>query len=119
MVQIFQQFTNMSEEKEESADTIINNYKAMTAECQQIASKIQELNQDKDEHRIVIDNLKKLDDDRKAFRMVGGVLVERKVKDALPDVTQNFDGVSNSMFSKDVIISFCRLLISFINLRQA
>jgi prefoldin subunit 2 len=48
---------------------------------------------ERDEHKLVVDTLSKLNNDRKAFRMVGGVLVERTVGDVLPAVTQNFDGV--------------------------
>ena len=85
------------EEKYESPETIISSYKMMTTECQQIATKINELNLDRDEHKLVIDTLKKLDDGRKAFRLVGGVLVERTVKDVLPEVSLNFDSVSSVM----------------------
>lgn len=86
------------EAKSESAEVILNNYKAMTAECQQIAAKISELNMDKDEHKLVIDMLKKSEPERKAFRLVGGVLVERIVKDVLPEVTQNHDSVRQKLF---------------------
>lgn len=50
---------------------------------------------ERDEHKLVVETLSKLNDDRKAFRMVGGVLVERTVGDVLPAVSQNFDGVSD------------------------
>ena len=41
----------------QSAEVILNNYKAMTAECQQIATKVSELNMDKDEHKLVIEGI--------------------------------------------------------------
>jgi prefoldin subunit 2 len=50
---------------------------------------------EKDEHRLVVDALSKLEPERKAFRLIGGVLVEKNVGEVLPIVTQNFDGVSN------------------------
>lgn len=74
------------------------NYKRMMAECQQIAAKIQELNLERDEHRLVVDTLTKLDSGRKAFRLVGGVLVERTVGEVLPVVSQNFEGVSGIFY---------------------
>lgn len=49
---------------------------------------------DKEEHRLVIDTLAGLESERKAFRLVGGVLVERTVGEVRPLVSQNFDGVS-------------------------
>lgn len=47
---------------------ILSTYKKMTAECQQLAQKIQELTLERDEHKLVIEQLSKLNDDRKAFR---------------------------------------------------
>ncbi|ORZ41061.1 hypothetical protein BCR44DRAFT_1424302, partial [Catenaria anguillulae PL171] len=42
--------------------------------------------------RQVIDTMKPLDGDRKAFRLVGGVLMERTVKEVLPALEQNLEG---------------------------
>ena len=39
--------------------------------------------------RLVEKTLEPLDPNRRAFRLVGGVLVERTVKEVLPSVTQN------------------------------
>ena len=44
-------------------------------------------------HRIVIDALKKVDEGRKCFRMIGGVLVERTVKEILPALQLNSEQV--------------------------
>jgi len=41
-----------------------------------------------------VDTIKPLNPDRKCFRLVGGVLVERTVQDVLPIVEQNMKGVS-------------------------
>mmetsp|Transcript_24766 Transcript_24766/g.25395 ORF Transcript_24766/g.25395 Transcript_24766/m.25395 type:complete len:128 (+) Transcript_24766:106-489(+) len=75
-------------------EEILNRFKQMNAECQQLAAKIQELTLEKDEHRLVIETLSKLDSDRKAFRLVGGVLVERTVGEVLPTVTRNAEGIT-------------------------
>ena len=42
---------------------------------------------------LVIDAIKDLDADRKCFRMIGEVLVERTVGEVLPAITKNRDGV--------------------------
>ncbi len=42
---------------------------------------------------MVIENLKDIAPERKCFRLVGGVLVERTVKDVLPALTSNRDQV--------------------------
>ena len=42
----------------------------------------------------MIEALKEVDGDRKCFRMVGGVLVERTVKEVLPAMSNNYEQVS-------------------------
>ena len=44
-------------------------------------------------HSIVMDALKKVDPGRKCFRMIGGVLVERTVKEVLPALQFNSEQV--------------------------
>lgn len=87
---------------DENSQNILNAYKAMTSECQGIASKITELNSERDEHKLVIDTLAKVEPERKAFRLVGGILVERTVEEVLPAVSQNYDGVSYFINSFDI-----------------
>lgn len=43
--------------------------------------------------RLVIETLEPLPLDRKCFRMVNGVLVERTVKDVIPSLKTNSDGL--------------------------
>ncbi|KAJ0402736.1 hypothetical protein P43SY_007878 [Pythium insidiosum] len=73
---------------------IIATYKAMRAEIRQLAEKIAELEIEVTEHDRVIASLKELPPTRKAFRMVGGVLVERTVQEVLPAVSTNRDGIT-------------------------
>lgn len=40
-------------------------------------------------HRAVIETLKTVDPDRKCFRLIGGVLCERTVKEVLPQLIEN------------------------------
>lgn len=99
---------------EDNAEEILSNYKRMMADCQQIASKINEVSErrvvppvpshqpffpqltlERDEHKLVVETLSKLESERRAFRMVGGILVERTVGDVLPTVAQNYEGVSS------------------------
>jgi len=75
-------------------ELILANYKKMSTDCQAIASKISELKNEADEHRLVIDLLKDLEPERKAFRLIGGVLVERTVGEFSPVVAENYTGVS-------------------------
>jgi prefoldin subunit 2 len=43
---------------------------------------------------LVIETLKEVEKDRKCFRMIGGVLVERTVNEVLPALEQNREQVS-------------------------
>ncbi|KAJ3006109.1 hypothetical protein HKX48_000299 [Thoreauomyces humboldtii] len=67
----------------------------MKQEMNAIASKLGELEMEKDEHQLVVDTMKPLEDTRKCFRLVGGVLLERTVKEVLPAVETNMDGIQN------------------------
>ncbi|CAG8262452.1 unnamed protein product [Penicillium salamii] len=60
---------------------------------QQLATKIGEIEQEQEEHKLVIQTLDPLEADRKCFRMVNGVLVERTIKDVLPTLKTNEDGL--------------------------
>ena len=74
-----------------SQEEIIQGFNGMRNEQRQIASKTNELQQDLNEHNIVIETLEGVDGDRKCFRMVGGVLVERTVKEVLPALVSLLD----------------------------
>ncbi|TVY88462.1 putative prefoldin subunit [Lachnellula willkommii] len=76
---------------------------------QQIASKIGDVETEAEEHsfkltagkatltalvhRLVLDTLEPLPVDRKCFRMINGVLVERTVKDVVPALKTNSEGL--------------------------
>ncbi|EPQ27957.1 uncharacterized protein PFL1_04284 [Pseudozyma flocculosa PF-1] len=79
-----------------SEQEIAQQYQARRSELQGIASKIGELEGEADEHRLVIETLTEAqtaDPDRKCFRLIGGVLVERTVKEVLPALQTNLDGL--------------------------
>lgn len=46
----------------------------------------------------MIETLKEVEKERKCFRMIGGVLVERTVAEVLPALEQNKDQVSPNSF---------------------
>ncbi|KAK1943617.1 Prefoldin subunit 2 [Phytophthora citrophthora] len=73
---------------------VVATYKSLRAEVRQMAEKIAELEVETTEHDRVIQTLNELPNDRKAYRMVGGVLVERTVQEVLPAVTANRDGIA-------------------------
>jgi len=74
---------------------------------QSLARKIGELDAEADEHTLVLNTLEEAlaeDPDRKCFRLVGGVLVERTVKDVSPALQTNRDGVGHIYLSADLTL---------------
>ncbi|KAG6764469.1 hypothetical protein POTOM_031938 [Populus tomentosa] len=72
---------------------VANMYSAMRSELNQIYSKITELEMDVSEHSLVINAIQPLDPSRRCYRMIGGVLVERTIKEVLPAVQRNKEGI--------------------------
>lgn len=76
---------------------VIASYRGMRSEIKQLAEKMAELEVEMSEHQRVMDTLTPMEDSRKAYRMVGGILVERTVKEVLPAVTNNKQGIEQVM----------------------
>ncbi|XP_019877044.2 prefoldin subunit 2 [Aethina tumida] len=77
-----------------SPDEILSGFQAMRAEQRTLTTKLSEFEYDLNEHKMVIETLKNVNDDRKCFRLVGGVLTERKVKDVLPVLISNQENLA-------------------------
>lgn len=75
--------------KGQTPEEILNGFQVLRGEQRQFTSKLSELEQDLSEHKMVIETLKNVNNDRKCYRMVGGVLTERTVKDVLPVLESN------------------------------
>ncbi|TPX67266.1 hypothetical protein SpCBS45565_g03902 [Spizellomyces sp. 'palustris'] len=82
-------------EKRPSDQEIVAQINGMKQEMNAIAQKLGELEMEKDEHQLVVDTISPLEPERKCFRLVGGILVERTVQDVLPAVKTNMDGIQN------------------------
>ncbi|XP_075487369.1 prefoldin subunit 2-like [Primulina tabacum] len=86
--------TSESCSKEPTNEQAVTNiYGAMRADMNQIYSKITELEMEVSEHSLVMNAIKPLDPSRRCYRMIGGVLVERTVKEVLPAVQRNKEGL--------------------------
>lgn len=72
---------------------IANLYAAMRTELNRIYSKITELEMEVSEHTLVMNAIQPLDPSRRCYRMIGGVLVERTIKEVLPAVQRNKEGL--------------------------
>ena len=65
----------------------------LRAEVQALLTKVDELEMDADEHRLVIAALQPLPENRQCWRRIGGVLVESDVSHTLPVLQTNLQGV--------------------------
>ena len=70
---------------------ILNGFNGLRNEQRNLASKISELQVDLNEHKLVLETLKGVENDRKCFRMVGGILVQRTVGEIVPALASNAD----------------------------
>ncbi|EPS39171.1 hypothetical protein H072_7070 [Dactylellina haptotyla CBS 200.50] len=76
--------------KQQELQSTYSNYKST---LQQLAQKIGDVEQDTEEHKLVLDSLAPAPADRKCFRMINGVLVERTVGDVRPSLETNSEGL--------------------------
>ncbi|GAB0090449.1 Probable prefoldin subunit 2 [Sergentomyia squamirostris] len=76
-------------QKPKSAEMIFAQFQSLRNEQRGLANRIAEYEMDLKEHRTVIDTLKTVDDERKCFRLIGGVLCESTVKGVLPQLTDS------------------------------
>mmetsp|Transcript_18274 Transcript_18274/g.38009 ORF Transcript_18274/g.38009 Transcript_18274/m.38009 type:complete len:139 (+) Transcript_18274:31-447(+) len=83
----------MVDEASPDQQAVLQKYKNLESQCRQFVTKISELEVERNEHDLVIKTLTPLPPDRKAFRLVGGVLVERTCKEVLPSVKENRENI--------------------------
>ncbi|KAI0235603.1 Prefoldin subunit 2 [Lamellibrachia satsuma] len=72
-------------------EQVIAGFQELRNQQRAVASKVSELEMERKEHDLVVEALKEVDGSRKCFRLVGGVLVERTVKEVLPALTSNYE----------------------------
>ncbi|XP_054157047.1 prefoldin subunit 2-like [Oppia nitens] len=79
----------------QSNEQIIGGFNELRQEQRQVANKVAELEADLTEHKLVTEALAEVDGQRKCFRMIGGVLVERTVAEVLPSLQKNKEMISS------------------------
>merc|ERR1711959_366576 len=87
--------------KQEVEAAIINQFQKLKNEKNDISSKMAEIKQDKNEHEMCIKTMTPFDADRKCWRLVGGVLVERTVGEVLPAIKANVENIDQLIASID------------------
>ncbi|XP_068778343.1 prefoldin subunit 2 [Struthio camelus] len=77
-----------------TAEQVVARFNRLRQEQRGLASKAAELELELNEHSLVIETLREVDPTRKCYRMVGGILVERTVKEVLPALESNKEQIS-------------------------
>eukprot|EP00747_Dinoflagellata_sp_TGD_P167776 gnl/TRDRNA2_/TRDRNA2_192866_c0_seq1.p1 gnl/TRDRNA2_/TRDRNA2_192866_c0~~gnl/TRDRNA2_/TRDRNA2_192866_c0_seq1.p1 ORF type:complete len:141 (-),score=44.52 gnl/TRDRNA2_/TRDRNA2_192866_c0_seq1:79-501(-) len=68
-------------------------FQQIEKECTMLINKISELDQEVNEHNLVVKAFEKVEPTRRCFRMVGGVLTERTVAEVRPAVESNAEKI--------------------------
>eukprot|EP00215_Chloropicon_roscoffensis_P004325 CAMPEP_0198472338 /NCGR_PEP_ID=MMETSP1456-20131121/29343_1 /TAXON_ID=1461544 ORGANISM="Unidentified sp., Strain RCC1871" /NCGR_SAMPLE_ID=MMETSP1456 /ASSEMBLY_ACC=CAM_ASM_001119 /LENGTH=133 /DNA_ID=CAMNT_0044198961 /DNA_START=40 /DNA_END=441 /DNA_ORIENTATION=+ len=74
---------------------VVQRFTSMRQEVQALYQKLSELDAELQEHELVIKAISDMEEKRKCFRLVGGVLVERTVGEVLPAVNTNKQGIAS------------------------
>ncbi|XP_034955125.1 prefoldin subunit 2 [Zootoca vivipara] len=77
-----------------TAEQVVAGFNRLRQEQRGLASKAAELEMELNEHKLVLETLREVDPTRKCYRMVGGVLVERTVKEVLPALENNKEQIN-------------------------
>lgn len=85
----------MSVEQKQHQSDLSQQYNLYRQSLQQLAQKIGDLEVESNEHTLVIETLMNHPSERKCFRMIGGVLVEKSVKEVLPSLKTNQEGIKS------------------------
>eukprot|EP01129_Flabellula_baltica_P011473 TRINITY_DN5033_c0_g1_i2.p1 TRINITY_DN5033_c0_g1~~TRINITY_DN5033_c0_g1_i2.p1 ORF type:complete len:133 (+),score=36.20 TRINITY_DN5033_c0_g1_i2:26-424(+) len=76
---------------------INNRWNVMKQNYSQLIQKISELENDRDEHDLVIKTITPMDGQRTCWRLIGGVLVERTVQEVVPAVSQKREKIDEAI----------------------
>jgi len=76
---------------------IVQTFTRMRDTVQDFSQKLTELEMERNEHDLVVKAIEPLDGERKCYRMIGGVLVQRTVAEVLPMVKEHMAGIETVM----------------------
>mmetsp|Transcript_105017 Transcript_105017/g.197820 ORF Transcript_105017/g.197820 Transcript_105017/m.197820 type:complete len:142 (+) Transcript_105017:74-499(+) len=78
-----------SKDEEPTPQQVQATFQQIEKDCSVLINKIAELEQEVNEHNLVLKAFEKVEPNRRCFRMIGGVLVERTVAEVKPAVETN------------------------------
>eukprot|EP00347_Sterkiella_histriomuscorum_P020507 403337533 len=81
--------------QEPTEGQVIQNYQNLQRETSLLVAKIIEIEDEKKEHELVLETIKDLEDDRKCWRMVNGVLFEKTKGETVPELVAEISNMEN------------------------
>ncbi|KAG5519971.1 hypothetical protein PMAC_000248 [Pneumocystis sp. 'macacae'] len=87
----------MPETEKKSELNLSQQYNLYKHSLQQLAQKIGDLEVEFNEHTLVIETLMNHPSERKCFQMIGGVLIEKNVKEVVPFLKTNQKGIKSTI----------------------
>eukprot|EP00033_Pygsuia_biforma_P000869 GCRY01001008.1.p1 GENE.GCRY01001008.1~~GCRY01001008.1.p1 ORF type:complete len:154 (+),score=18.04 GCRY01001008.1:123-584(+) len=88
---------NKKQLSQEEQQVIIKRFQSMMQEIEQMRIKVGELDSELNEYRLLLDTLSPMNKDRRCWRLIGGVLVERTVGNLEPVIETNRKGIEDVM----------------------
>mmetsp|Transcript_46827 Transcript_46827/g.100139 ORF Transcript_46827/g.100139 Transcript_46827/m.100139 type:complete len:145 (-) Transcript_46827:49-483(-) len=85
-----------AKEEELTPQQVQQAYQQLEKECTMLINKVAELDQEVNEHALVLKAFEKVEPTRRCFRMVGGVLVERTVTEVAPAIVSNMEKIKEA-----------------------
>ena len=86
-----QQQPQYSEEQKKMA----MQHQKLDQERKTIMQKLIEIGEEKREHQLVLETLSAVEDDKKCWRLINGVLVEKTKKELVPDLETNIENMES------------------------
>ncbi|KAH8268747.1 hypothetical protein KR018_000577 [Drosophila ironensis] len=80
-----------------SQEAIVAQFQQLRNDQRNLANSLNTLEMDLREHKTVIETLEAVEPERKCFRLIGGVLCERTVKEVLPQLVENKDFIAKTI----------------------
>eukprot|EP00933_Yihiella_yeosuensis_P063995 TRINITY_DN67304_c0_g1_i1.p1 TRINITY_DN67304_c0_g1~~TRINITY_DN67304_c0_g1_i1.p1 ORF type:complete len:141 (-),score=51.73 TRINITY_DN67304_c0_g1_i1:108-530(-) len=84
-------------DEEPTPQQVAATFQQIEKECTMMINKVAELEQELNEHSLVVKAFEKVEPTRRCFRMVGGVLVERTVAEVKPAVEGNMEKIQQAV----------------------
>lgn len=79
------------------SDQLQQEYNAFKTAVQELELRIQQMNMEIDEHKVVLESLRKVQGTRQCKRMIGTVLVDKTVAEVIPELEETLKALTKDV----------------------